>query len=119
MHKDYLMRQIEFISTAVGEILFFWKEPTRQEQQAEVRQLESDLLYVLLCNMLDKNNINGAEDLLFDMLDKENPEHFLIAIDFYKRINGMTNEELKKANFSREEIERGLSEIKAIYGLPS
>ena len=92
MHKDYLMRQIEFISTAVGERIFFWKEQYRQEVKSEIRQFESDLLYILIRNMIEKNNINGAEDLLFDMLDVNNDEHFLIAIDFYDRLNTMKAE---------------------------
>ena len=116
MHKDFLMRQIEFIATAIGEIIFS-KPSSRYEMQSEVRQLESDLLYVLLCNMLDKKNINGAEDLLFDMLDADNREHFLIAVDFYNRLKHMTDAELINADFSREEVERGLDEIKAIYDL--
>jgi len=115
MHKDYFMRQIEFMSTAIGEKLLFWTEPYRQEQKSEVKQLESDLLYVLLCNMLDQNNINGAEDMLFDMLEKENPEHMLIATGFYSRLNSMSDDELKNADFSREEIEIGLNEIKSIF----
>ena len=116
MHKDFLMRQIEFIATAIGELVFS-KPSSRYEMQSEVRQLESDLLYVLLCNMLDKKNINGAEDLLFDMLEEDNRDHFLIAVDFYNRLNHMTDAELLNAGFSREEVERGLNEIKTMYGL--
>ena len=115
MHKDYLMRQIEFISTAIGERIFFWREPYRQVIKSEVRQLESDLLYVLLCNMVNEKNINGAEDLLFDMLDPDNLEHQTIAIDFYNKISCMTDDELQRVNFSREEILQGLNEIKRIY----
>jgi hypothetical protein len=65
--------------------------------------------------MLDDKNINGAEDLLFDMLDADNIEHLSIATEFYEKINRMTDEELQSADFTRKEIEYGLSEIKAIY----
>jgi len=109
------MRQIESITTSVAEIIFN-KPSSKHEVQSEAKQLESDLLYVLLCNMLEDKNINGAEDLLFDMLDADNHEHLLIAIDFYSQVNQMTDKELQNANFSRDEIERGLSEVKAIYG---
>jgi len=110
------MRQIEIITTAVAEIIFN-KPSSRHEEQIEVRQTESDLLYVLLCNLLDDKNINGAEDLLFDMLEAHNHEHLLIALDFYDQVNSMTDEELKSANFSRDEIERGVNDVKEIYGL--
>ena len=114
MHKDFLMRQIEFITTAVAEI-FFNKHTSRHEIHCEVRQTDSDLLYVLLCKMLDEKNINGAEDLLFDMLDADSIEHLSIATDFYSKLSCMTDEELQSADFSRKEIDHGLSEIKAIY----
>ena len=116
MHKDYLMRQIEYITTAVAELIFN-KPSSRIEVQSEVRQFESDLLYVLLCSMVNDRNINGAEDLLFDMLDADNHEHLLVATDFYKQLNSMTDEDLVKADFSRDEIERGLSEVNKTFGL--
>jgi len=65
--------------------------------------------------MLDEKNINGAEDLLFDMLDADSIEHLSIATDFYSKLSCMTDEELQSADFSRKEIDHGLSEIKAIY----
>ena len=115
MHKDYLMRQIEFISTAVAELIFR-KPSSRYEMQSEVRHSDSDLLYILLSNMLDKKNINGAENILFDMLEEDNNDHMLIAIDFYNRLSSMADDELQSADFSRDEIDRGLREIKSIYG---
>jgi len=117
MHRDFLMRQIKSITTAIGEMIFN-KPSSGYEVQSEVRQLESDLLYILLCNMVNEKDINGAEDLLFEMLEKDNNDHLLIATDFYSRLNCMTDHDLQQANFSREEIERGLNEIKKIYGLP-
>jgi len=110
------MRQIEFITTAVAE-LFFSKHSSRYEIHSEIRQIESDLLYVLLCKLLDDKNINGAEDLLFDMLDADNIEHLSIATEFYDRVNRMTDVELQYADFSRKEIEYGLREVNAIYAI--
>jgi hypothetical protein len=115
LHKDYLMRQIEFISTAVAERLFFWKEHIRIEIKAEVRQFESDLLYVLLCDLVYRKRINEAENLLFDTLEPNNQEHLAIAEDFYYKLNSMSDNDLAIADFTREEIERGLCEIKEIY----
>jgi len=112
------MRQIEFISTAVGERVFFWKEQIRIEVKSEVRQLESDLLYVLLCDLISKKSINEAENLLFEMLDPNNQEQLTIATDFYNKLNTISNDELENADFSREEIERGRNEVLALFDLP-
>jgi len=116
MHKDFLMRQIEFITTAVAELIFN-KPSSSYEVQSEVRQQESDLLYVLLCKALENKNINEAENLLFDMLEENNSEHLLIATDFYNLLSRMTDDELQNSDFSRKEIERGLKEVRALYGL--
>jgi len=113
MHKDYLMRQIEGITTAIAELIFN-KPSSRYEMQSEVRQLESDLLYVLLNKMLDENNINGAENLLFEMLDTSNQDHLAIATDFYKRLNNFTDKQLEEADFTRNEVSDGINEIKTI-----
>jgi len=56
-------------------------------------------------------------DLLFDTLEVNNHDHFLIAVDFYDKLHRMTDKELDEADFSRDEIERGLNEVKAFYGL--
>ena len=69
--------------------------------------------------MLEEKNINGAEDLLFDMLEEDNQDHLVIAIDFYHRLSCLTDDELRNADFSREEVERGLNEIKTMYGIPT
>jgi len=110
------MRQIEGITTAIAELVFN-KPSSRYEMQTEIRHSDSDLLYILLCNMLETKNINGAEDLLFDTIEVNNHDHFLIAVDFYDKLNKMTDKELNKADFSRNEIEQGLNEVKSFYGL--
>jgi len=115
LHKDFLMRQIEGITTAIAELIFN-KPSSRYEMQSEVRQLETDLLYVLLCKMLDEKNINGAENLLFETLDTNNSDYLAIASDFYKRINDFTAKELEEANFSRDEITDGMNAIQTIFG---
>jgi len=86
-------------------------------QYGRQHQTETDLLFVLLCDLIAKKSINEAENLLFDWLDQDNSDHFMIATDFYRRLNGFTDEELVDADFSREEIVSGLNEVNAIFGL--
>ena len=118
LHKDFLVRQIQLMTEAISCVVFIKETATKNEAQDEIGQTETDLLYVLLSGLLAKNSINKAEDLLFEMLDPDNRDHYKIAMDFYNRLNTISNEELENADFSREETERGLNEVKSIFGQP-
>ena len=113
-HNDYLMRQIESLTVAFAEMVF---NKPRYEIQSRINHAETDLLSMLLCRMVGDKNINGAEDLLFDMIDPDNHDHLLVAVDFYSRLNDMTDGELLDADFSRDEILRGLNEVRAIFSM--
>ena len=67
--------------------------------------------------LLAENNLNEAENLLFEMLDATDYDYLLIALFLYSKINEMNDDDLEKADFSRDEIEAGLTEIKRIYGI--
>ncbi|MCL2426850.1 MAG: DUF6483 family protein [Oscillospiraceae bacterium] len=116
-HKDYLIRQIELMTESIGCLVFNKEASEKNEIHSEISQAESDLLHVLLCDLIAKERVNEAENLLFDSLDPDNQNHLVIAIDFYRRLNDMTDEELDNADFSREEVENGLAEVKSIFDL--
>lgn len=76
-----------------------------------------DILKIILKRLVNYADYNKAENILFEAINKENSqETYLIAIDFYNLLLGKSDEELKEANFTREEIYQGLQDIKNIYG---
>jgi hypothetical protein len=77
----------------------------------------TDELYLQIQKLLAENRVNEAENLLFDRMDESDYDCLVIALDFYTKVNQMDNDELRAADFSRKEIESGLSEIKRIYGI--
>ncbi len=119
-HKDWLMRQIEMSIHGIARIIFrkdSLEYALHDEQRSEADR-EADLLFIKLCALITENKINEAENLLFSMLDSTNRDFLLLAVDFYQRLNALTDEQLAAAAFPREEIEAGLNEVKRIYGLP-
>ena len=62
-------------------------------------------------------NINEAENLLFDKIDVQNPKHLAIAINFYDKLNKLTDETLESSHYSREEINQGLNDILDEFGI--
>ena len=74
------------------------------------------LLYRLQ-GMVGQGAINEAEDLLFDAIKAEPRREYLkVAIDFYSLLQGMEDDALKAADFTRQEIAEGLQDVRAIYG---
>lgn len=72
-------------------------------------------LYQEIMGLVDKKEINKAEDLIFDYIE-ENKEYSLVAIEFYSRINRFSDSELKNCDFSREEIYEGILDVSKILG---
>jgi hypothetical protein len=67
--------------------------------------------------LITDSKINEAEDLLFESIDTFDSNYLLLALDFYARLNEYDDDDLKQCNFSREEIDDGLMEVKKLFGL--
>jgi hypothetical protein len=63
--------------------------------------------------MIDAGQVNEAEEKLFDLLESvgwERREKASLAIAFYDRLNSKDDAFLEAADFSREEVIRGLED---------
>jgi len=116
-HDDWLVRQIQATTQAIANKMLNKESTPTYEIRNKANQTETDLLDILLNGLLAENHINEAENLLFDMLNPNNHNHLIVATDFYSHLSNMSDEELEAANFSREEIESGLNEIKTSFGI--
>lgn len=114
--QDWLMRQIETMAQAIARIIFNKNEPN-YEIINESNHTETDLLFHSLLALLEGEKINEAENLLFENINNDDVNYLLLAIDFYSRLNSLDDETLEKNNFSREEIESGMEEIKKQFGI--
>lgn len=88
----------------------------KEEKKSEVINLDqissSDILPGVLKRLVNEGEYNRAEDVLFKEWSEDSSEGmYNIAVDFYALLLGKTDEELRRGNFSREEIQQGLSEI--------
>jgi hypothetical protein len=115
--QDWIMQQIAMIVQFIARLVFK-KDKIEYSVQDTDNLSETDLLYYEIERLRAKSKICEAEDLLFDRMDVENSRYLELAVDFYQKINWLNDENLKSANFSREEIQEGLNEILRIFGLP-
>ena len=114
--EDWVMRQIRYAIQFIARMLFN-KDVITYDIQDIYHPTETDMLYSRINSLIDQGRINEAENLLFETLDTYNTNHLIIALDFYSRINEMSDAELEVSSFSREEIESGLNDIKAQFGI--
>ena len=70
-----------------------------------------------LKKLLAVNEFCRAEDLLFAKMDSSDDEYLAVALDFYDRLNELTDDVLEEYNFPREEILSGVQSLAAKYGL--
>ena len=118
--QDWLMRQIEIIGRTLAKIIFN-KETTEYVIIDYQHFTETDVIYNKLLKLIDEGKINEAENLLFDQIEtelEENPEsriYLEVAIDFYSRLNDLSDKTLEDCGFEREEIDDGIREVAEIY----
>lgn len=77
---------------------------------------EQDILNALV-DLIENGNINEAENRLFDMISTDNQESLKTALLFYYYLNEKDDDFLKEHDFSREEIQSGLTGIISKFGL--
>ena len=73
-------------------------------------------IYIVLKKLVAEGKFNEGENFLFEEAKKNiTPRVFNIGTWFYETLNEKEDEELLKANFTREEIEDGLKDFKKIF----
>lgn len=104
------MRQIESMVEFVSKVLF-QKEKIEYSLIDKNNLSETDMIFCRLSELLKCGKLCEAENFLFSSHRIDRPEHLKLAIDFYQRLNQLSDEQLMDGNFSREEIREGFDEI--------
>ena len=114
--KDYVMRIVhEWIRTLIK--LIFNKDIDREED-GEI-PLEMMEQFRKLQAMIDDGEINEAENILVDGQDAGSRTYFEMALLFYEKLSGKTDEFLAEHDYSRQEVVDGLKYVVDYYGYGS
>ncbi len=108
--EDYLIRQIKGLIETIGLGLKSQTKDRLEEGQSIEFSRE-------LWDLLDRQDINGAENYLFEILDRQDLKYLRLGLRFYDKINELTDRELEEGDFSRQEIMLGLKDLLDFYGL--
>ena len=116
-HEDWLMRQIETMVSAIISVIF-QTSPKSEDIGTEIKitdTVDSDRRDTLIA-FLQESKICEAENWLYENIDENDISWLYTAVYFYSEINKLSDEYLAAHDFSREEIESGLSEVCGLYG---
>lgn len=114
--QDYILRQIEILMQGIRRV-FFGKREKGAAAFAVSGALPGALWYTRVLERLEAGDVNGAENLLFALMDPAEPQGLLAALDFYNRLRRIPEERLLESGFSLAEVEQGLLDAARLYGL--
>ena len=114
--KDYVMRIVhEWVRTLIK--LIFNQDIDKDDDDGI--SLEVMELYRKLLSMIDDGKINEAENILVDGLETGGQAYFEMALLFYEKLSGKTEEFLAEHDYSQEEVVDGLKYVVDYYGYVS
>ena len=114
--KDYVMRIVhEWVRTLIK--LIFNQDIDKDDDDGI--SLEVMELYRKLLSMIDDGKINEAENILVDGLETGGQAYFEMALLFYEKLSGKTEEFLAEHDYSQEEVVDGLTYVVDYYGYGS
>ena len=93
------MRQIKSTIQVIAKI-FFKKDIITYEIENNATSTEVDLLHKKLLELLSSLKINEAENLLFECIRTHDLNYLKLSVDFYNRLNNLSDEQLMQSNFS-------------------
>lgn len=108
--KDYIMRMIQEISRVIFSLMF-----GKQYVQVEVNEQEKYRIAGKdpeeYKRMVDRGEINEAENLLLENLNYQSKEEVTAAILFYEYVGSRTDEFLAMHDYSKEEALDGMKQL--------
>ena len=114
--QDWILRQIESIIHLIAKLLFK-EDVITYEIMNETDPTDTDELYLELVHLLSHLNINEAENRLFERIETGDLTYLRIAVDFYSRVNMLSDAQLEEHDFSREEIKAGLEDLARMFNI--
>lgn len=115
-HEDWLMRQIELMINMIAKLVFK-RDNAKFDFYEEDYSEEIHKLHEKLTSLINRLKINEAEDILFEQADNNDLGYIKVAVDFYQRINELSDEELNKGDFTRKEIQLGIEDMLKLYNI--
>lgn len=113
--KDYMMRMIREISRVLFSIIF-GKQYTQVELERQDAFRIAGKPLDELRDLIDRGQINEAENMLLEDIDYSNKNDVAYAAAFYEYLGNKTDDFLVQHDFSRREVLDGLNDLIKMAG---
>ncbi len=110
--KDYIMRLIHGIVRMLARMIF-GENIEDEGELVSIMDAKGHEKNDYLRQMIDKGQVNAAEEKLFDLIETvawDDQKKAALVIAFYDYLNGKDDSFLAQADFSRDEIISGLQD---------
>lgn len=109
-YKDWLLRSIFTLAQALSA---HGVKGTRTEIPRPSNEIKDDeMLPEILSEMIGAGKLDEAENLLFQAIENYPLiENGIIGLHFYEELAALSDEDLAKSNWTREEIKEGLMDL--------
>ena len=104
--EDWMMRQTEALARSIA-YLVFQKDTTAYTPDGTQAGRDMDELHRALLEKVNAGDIGGAEDLLYERADGTDRRCLEVAVDFYSRLNDLTDGQLEQGGLARDQIAEG------------
>lgn len=117
--QDYMERLIKNIGDMVVALVGGKDaiESNIDKENFDLKISEDDWLEMMVKKNVVLGNLNETEDMIFQALDnRKTKKIYDIAVYFYSTIYDFSDDKLEQYNFPREEVIRGLKEVRDTLG---
>lgn len=114
--NDWIMRQIDSMSDMLGRLILR-KEKAEINIEDELTDEEVKKYAKHIKELVQAGNYDEAMQYLQDHFGKGNMEYLRVALAYFDRLNALSEEELKKGNYTRNALYRDLEFISEQYGI--
>ncbi|MCD8156940.1 MAG: DUF6483 family protein [Clostridiales bacterium] len=111
--QDYIMRYIKEMVRALLKLLFHIDTASQMQERMDEKTLQ---IYEYLTGLIDKGDINTAENQLYELIDAGDPDGLKLALLFFDYLNEKSDDFLESNGFTRNEIRDDLDSIVSGYG---
>ncbi len=111
--QDYIMRYMKEIVRALLKLLFHIDTTSQIQELMDEKTLQT---YEHLTGLIDKGDINTAENQLYELIDAGDPDGLKLALLLFDYLNEKSDDFLENNGFTRNEIRDDLNKIVSGYG---
>lgn len=113
--QGYVERQINAVGKMIA-ALVAGKSSIQQQEDDNVKLSVEELEKMIIDKYVKERKINEAENYISKRISEvKDRSNYALAIYFYNSITYLSDAELLKANYSREEVVEGINALEAIY----